>query len=250
MEASMSLDLVGALLLILISAVAIGVPAIWYSRAPGGLALLAAHILWFVAVVALAASGALTWRLELGAPVLALSIVIPIVVLIVVATLVPGARRALSSIPLPALIAVHAIRILGFLFLLLLAAGRVSAPFAPSAGWGDIAAGATAVPVAWALASRVPGARWLVVLWNSVGLLDLIAAAGLGMTSAAGSPLQVFFDAPGSAVMATLPWAIIPIFLVPQLIVSHLAVYWRLGRPAGNLAHGLRAKREGLVATH
>jgi len=66
---------------------------------------------------------------------LALAIVIPIVVLIVLATLVPGVRRALSEIPLPALIAVHAIRIIGFLFLLLFAAGRLSAPFAPSAGW-------------------------------------------------------------------------------------------------------------------
>jgi hypothetical protein len=86
----MSLDLAGAFLLTLISAVAIGLPAIWYTRAPGGFALLAAHILWFVAVVVLAASGALTWRLELGAPLLALAIVIPIVVLIVLATLVPG----------------------------------------------------------------------------------------------------------------------------------------------------------------
>ena len=82
----MSLDLAGAFLLTLISAVAIGLPAIWYTRAPGGFA----HILWFVAVVVLAASGALTWRLELGAPLLALAIVIPIVVLIVLATLVPG----------------------------------------------------------------------------------------------------------------------------------------------------------------
>jgi hypothetical protein len=245
----MSLDLAGAFLLTLISAVAIGLPAIWYTRAPGGFALLAAHILWFVAVVVLAASGVLTWRLELGAPLLALAIVIPIVVLVALATLVPGVRRALSAIPLPALIAVHAIRIIGFLFLLLFAAGRLSAPFAPSAGWGDIVAGATAVPVAWALASRAPGARWLVVLWNSIGLLDLISAAGLGMTSAAGSPLQVFFDAPGSAVMATLPWAIIPVFLVPQLIVGHLAVYWRLGRPAGALADGLRANEGRFVAT-
>ena len=114
------------------------------------------------------------------------------------------------------MIAVHAIRIIGFLFLLLFAAGRLSAPFAPSAGWGDIVAGASAVPVAWALASRVPGARWLVVLWNSVGLLDLISAAGLGMTSAAGSPLQVFFDAPGSAVMATPPGPLFRSFWCPS----------------------------------
>jgi hypothetical protein len=231
----MSLDLIGLLLLTGLSAVAIIVPAIWYVRSPGGAALLAAHILWFAVVVVLAGSGVLTWRLELGAPLVAVSIAIPIVVIVVLATSVPASRRALSAIPLPALIALHGIRILGFLFLLLLAAGRLSAPFAPSAGWGDILAGSTAVPVAWALASWAKGARWLVLLWNGVGLLDLVAAAFLGIASAQGSPLQLFVDPPGSAAMTTLPWALIPLFLVPQLIVGHLAVYRRLGGLAVNL---------------
>jgi hypothetical protein len=100
--------------------------------------------------------------------------------------------------------------------------------------------------VAWALASRGASVRWLVLVWNSVGLLDLLDAAALGMTSAPGSPLQLFFDAPGSAIMATLPWAIIPVFLVPQLIVGHLAIYRRLGRSATNLAKagsGLKTPR-------
>jgi hypothetical protein len=232
----MSLDLVGAFVLTAISAIAIGLPALWYARAPGGVALLAAHILWFVAVVALAGSGALAWGLELGSPLLGLSIVTPIVVLVVLATVVPATSRALASIPLPALISVHAIRIVGFLFLLLLATGRISAPFAPSAGWGDIIAGATAVPVAWALSTRGAGVRWLVLLWNSFGLLDLLAALTLGLTSAPGSPLQLFFDPPGSTALGTLPWALIPVFLVPQLIVSHLAIYRRLGRSADHLA--------------
>jgi hypothetical protein len=244
----MSLDLLGTFLLTAISALAIGLPAIWYTRAPGGSALLAAHILWFVAVVALAGSGALAWGLELGAPLLGLSIVTPIVALVVLATAVPATRRALASIPLPALIGVHAIRIVGLLFLLLVAGGRISAPFAPSAGWGDIVAGATAVPVAWALSSRGARVRWLVLLWNSFGLLDLLAAVTLGVTSAPGSPLQLFFDLPGSAAMATLPWAIIPVFLVPQLIVSHLAVYRRLGRTADSLGRtGSVVKAPGLA---
>jgi hypothetical protein len=244
----MSLDLLGLVLLTAISALAIGLPALWYARAPGGIALLAAHILWFFVVVALAVSGALAWGPKFGAPLLGLSIVTSIVVVAVLATVVPATSRALAAIPLPALIGVHAIRIVGFLFLLLLATGRLSAPFATSAGWGDIIAGATAVPVAWALSARGAGVRWLVLLWNSVGLLDLLAAITLGMTSAPGSPLQLFFDPPGSTAMATLPWAIIPVFLVPQLIVSHLAIYRRLGRSADSLWHtGSVAKAAGMA---
>ena len=232
----MSLDLEGAVALILMVAIAIGVPAVWYLRAPAGRLLLAAHIAWFVAVVVLAVSGALSWRIDLGAPLLGLATFGAIAVLIVLATAVAATRDALSSIPVPALIAIHAIRILGFLFLLLFAAGRVSAPFAPIAGWGDVIAGSTAVPVAWALVSRVASARRLALMWNSFGLLDFVAAFGLGMTSAAGSPLQLFFDPPGSAVVLTLPWAVIPVMLVPQLLVSHLAILWRLRRAAGEFS--------------
>jgi hypothetical protein len=224
------LDIIGAVLLTSISAIAVALPAIWYMRAPYGWVLLAAHVVWFAVVVVLAASGALIWRVDLGAPVLGLSIVVPLILLLLLATRAPVVRDALAAIPVPALIAVHAIRILGLLFLLLLVAGRVSAPFAPIAGWGDIVTGITALPVAYALARSGASARWPVLLWNGFGLLDLLVASSLGMTSAPGSPIQLFFDLPGSATMATLPWAIIPVFLVPQLIVGHLAVYRRLGQ--------------------
>jgi hypothetical protein len=35
--------------------------------------------------------------------------------------------------------------------------------------------------------------------------------------------------------MAMLPWALIPVFLVPQLIVGHFVVYRRLGGLTVNL---------------
>ena len=48
--------------------------------------------------------------------------------------------------------------------------------------------------------------------------------------------------------MGTLPWAIIPVFLVPQLIVGHLAIYRRLGRSADSLGRtGSVAKAPGLA---
>lgn len=141
----MSLDFIGHLLLTSISAVAIIVPAIWYVRRAGGAALLVAHILWFAIVVALAGSGVPSWGSNSARPLVALSFAVPMVLIVALATLVPASRRALAAIPLPALIGVHGTRLLGFLFLLLLAAGRLSAPFAPSAGWGDILAGSTAV---------------------------------------------------------------------------------------------------------
>jgi hypothetical protein len=111
---------------------------------------------------------------------------------------------------------------------LLYAAKRLPAPFAPVAGWGDIAVGLLAIPLALMLArggDTVP--RGLVALWNALGLLDLVAAVTLGATSSPG-PIQLFHVQPSSGIMSTLPWILIPCFLVPSLAFIHLCTFYRL----------------------
>ena len=104
----------------------------------------------------------------------------------------------MTATPLPALIAVHAIRLLGIMFLVLYAEGRLPAPFAPSAGWGDMFIGATALPLAWAVTRFGAAMRPLVFLWSTVGVADLVAAVTLGALSAPG-PLQLFVGPPDSS---------------------------------------------------
>jgi hypothetical protein len=125
------------------------------------------------------------------------------------------------------LIGVHALRVLGILFVLLYAAKRLPAPFAPVAGWGDVAIGVTAIPLA--LLSRDEGRapKGLIYAWNVLGLTDLVVAVALGTTSAPG-PLQIFQGGPNSAIMTSLPWLIIPGFLVPLLAFVHLSIFYRL----------------------
>jgi hypothetical protein len=54
---------------------------------------------------------------------------------------------------LPVLVGVNAARLGGVFFLLLYADGRLSAPFAPSAAFGDMITGALAIPLAAVLAA-------------------------------------------------------------------------------------------------
>jgi hypothetical protein len=115
------------------------------------------------------------------------------------------------------------------IFLVLFAAGKLPAPFAPSAGWGDIFVGATALPVAWAMLRFGARARALALAWNTIGLADLVNAVALGALSAP-SPLQVFVGPPTSTLMTNLPWLIIPGFLVPSLMFIHLVVFYRLAK--------------------
>ncbi|HLX26704.1 MAG TPA: hypothetical protein VKR05_06900, partial [Candidatus Cybelea sp.] len=74
------------------------------------------------------------------------------------------------------------------------------------------------------IAARNP--RDLRVLeWNSFGALDLIAAVFLGMTTVDGGPLQLIHAGVGSSAMTTLPWALIPLVLVPTYLVGHALVF-------------------------
>jgi hypothetical protein len=184
---------------------------------------------WFVLVVAVGAAGALRPGNGAGVPGLGLTVALPVVALTGAFFAFPSIRGAMQAIPLPALVAVNAIRVLGLIFVTLYAAGSLPAPFAPSAGWGDIFVGVTALPVAWAMI-RLGSRVWaLVLLWNVIGLADLVSAIGLGALSAPG-PLQVFAGPPTSAMMTTLPWLIIPGFLVPSLMFVHIVIFYRLAR--------------------
>ena len=52
-----------------------------------------------------------------------------------------------------------------------------------------------------------------------------VFAIALGVTSAEGSPLQLFKAAPGSAAMQNLPWSFVPSVLVPFWLILH-AIIW------------------------
>lgn len=188
--------------------------------ARGRVAAAAALGAWFAAVLIVGATG------SLAVPGLGLAVLAPAVLLSW--RLLSAGRRAAGLAPTTSvLISAHTVRVLGAAFVLLYAAHRLPAPFAPSAGWGDIAIGLTAPVAAWLV--RRPGGRGVVLLWNLLGCLDLISAVSLGALSSPG-PARLFLEPPGSGIMVTLPWILIPAFLVPSLFALHVAIFGRLLR--------------------
>jgi hypothetical protein len=193
---------------------------------------------WFVIVVVLAATRALGFEHGTGAPGLGLAVVAPIALMWVALMRVRSLRSALEVAPLFVLVGVQAARILGVSFLILQAGNRLPAPFAPEAGWGDIVAGIAAVPVAWLVYRQTKGWRTALMAWNLFGLADLATAVSLGVLSTPG-PLRRIFADPGAGLMTTLPWLLIPGFLVPLLATIHLAIFYRLIRVVrGGIPHG------------
>ncbi len=86
-----------------------------------------------------------------------------------------------------------------------------------------------AIPVAWAAHRRTPGWPVLALAWNVFGFVDLITAVTLGIGSA-DSPLRFIWEVSATDTVTSLPWALIPGFLVPTYLLTHLAIFAQLRR--------------------
>jgi hypothetical protein len=192
------------------------------------LAAFAAAAAWLAIVVAVFALGVLSPGSVGPVPVNLLPFTFLLVLLFGSWFLVPQARAALLSVPLPALVAVHAGRVGGLIFLLLFFDGRLSAPFAPAAGVGDMITGAVALLLVPTLALGFEVRSLWLKVWNAFGALDLVIALTLAVLSSPGTPFRVFTEGPGTQVMATLPWVLVPAILVPIDLLIHLAIATKL----------------------
>ena len=134
------------------------------------------------------------------------------------------------------LIRLNVWRLVGAVFVALMFARQVPALWALPAGLGDVAIGATAFWVAGGLDQ--PGGVRRAVIFNWLGLLDLVVAVGLGMTISPG-PTQLLHLTPSGEVLTHFPLVLVPTFLVPLAVMVHvvslrqlLGASWRLRRPA------------------
>jgi hypothetical protein len=169
----------------------------------------------------LGAAGMLAFTPNNPVPLIGVLLVVPLAAVGLLTLTSPGVRAAFRAIPLPLLIGLNSLRMLGVVFLLLAAAGRLAGPFPYFAGLGDIITGALAIPLALSIArtGQVPVSA--VRGWNFFGILDLVVAVTLGITSAPGSPQQLIHAGVGSAAVQYLPYSLIPTVLVPFFILTH-----------------------------
>jgi hypothetical protein len=233
------LDLIGAIAGMI--AVAVNLVALT-STLPGSLArrlsLAAIAGGWVGLASGLSAAGKLAFSPDHAVPLVGVLFATPLLVVGALALKSARMRSTLMAIPMPLLIGLNALRVLGVLFLLLAAVGRLSGPFPYSAGLGDIITGAFAIPLALSVARSQKLPVRAIMRWNIFGTLDLFAAVFLGITSAAGSPLQLIHAGVGSEAMQNLPFCLIPTVLVPFYLITHAII-----------AAQLRARRTAAAAS-
>jgi hypothetical protein len=126
----------------------------------------------------------------------------------------PGFRAWLVGLPWRTVVAIHLSRFVGVYFLWLSGRGELPREFAVPAGVGDVAVALLATAL---LSAPVPVERRpsLLAAWNLLGLADILfvvaraAALGLARPDAMQPLLR-------------LPLSLLPTFLVPIIIASHV----------------------------
>jgi hypothetical protein len=129
------------------------------------------------------------------------------------------ARSWVRAVPLTALVGLHLVRFVGAWFIVLYRRGELPFAFAVPGGWGDILTAATAAAVViGANPARTPARRRVLFLWNTLGLLDILFV----VTTAA----RLYFeDASQLGPLTRLPLSLLPTYLVPLVILSHLRIF-------------------------
>src|SRR5215204_3853200 len=110
------------------------------------------------------------------------------------------------------LVAVHAWRILGIAFLWGVSQGILHPAFGIPAGVGDILIGVTAIPFAYFLMKGFSWSKYALVVWNVLGIADLVMAVSLGLITSSGF---------GISTMTTFPWVLVPTVGVPLALMLH-----------------------------
>jgi hypothetical protein len=114
--------------------------------------------LWFAAAVALSYAGAFRGAPS-SPPTVEFGIFVPIIIALVWLWRSPAAMRLLDAVPQSWLVGLQFYRVLGAIFLVMYAQGRMPAAFALPAGAGDVAVGLLAPIVAVVYARGFAGAR-------------------------------------------------------------------------------------------
>lgn len=177
-------------------------------------------VVWFCGALGVSISGILT-RVKPPMPQVLIAVLTIISLIGVFRVLI--FRAWADDVAIRALVAIHLTRFVGIYFLLLARQGTLAASFAVPAGYGDIFVATLAFVLILIAEPTVRWRRGLYLIWNSLGLVDIL----LVIVNAARVGLA---DPQSMQPLLRFPLSLLPTFLVPVIITSHILIFRRLWR--------------------
>lgn len=167
------------------------------------------------------------WFHNASAPAVAATVWTLTVLVLCACWKISSIRVWVLNIELRWLVLFHLTRLFaGAYFLVLCQRGELPCGFAKPAGWGDMIVAILALAVVGAM--RIQFAKTLLLIWNAIGLIDIIfvvfSALRLGLK-----------DWHSMHALRELPLSLLPTFLVPLIIASHVLIFVRLARAGADL---------------
>ena len=182
--------------------------------------------IWLAVVFLLGAAGAFVRPPGTLPMPIFLGVIVPLVFFFIAYFSSDAFRAYILAIDPVLAASIQAWRFAGLGFLALYVHGILPGVFAWPAGLGDIAIGVTAPWIALALVRRPDfAASRVFVIWNLLGILDLVVAVSIGALSSAlasGVPGEVT-----TGPMARMPLVLIPAYFVPLFLMLHLAALFQ-----------------------
>jgi hypothetical protein len=168
------------------------------------------------------AVGLAGWFHNVGAPAVAATVWTLTALVLIACWKISPIRVWTLNVDLRWLVLFHLTRLFaGAYFLVLCQRGQLPCAFAKPAGWGDIIVAVLALAVVAAM--RTEFAKTVFLIWNTIGLIDIIfvvfSAFRFGLT-----------DWQSMHALRELPLSLLPTFLVPLIIASHVLIFVRLAR--------------------
>jgi len=182
--------------------------------------VLAVTVVWFLVACGVGAAG----LLRAARPPLPQVLIAGLTALILIAFWRPTSfRRWALGVDLRAIVLIHVSRFVGIYFLVLYGRGELPYAFAVPGGWGDIAVAFTAGVICSLAGPEIGPRRGAVMAWNIFGLVDIVlvvvTATRLGLA-----------DSNSMRALLHLPLSLLPTFLVPIIIATHVIIFARLAR--------------------
>lgn len=178
----------------------------------------AAILIWY-ALAIFAGGAGLTLRMAPPWPQIILFGLV--VLLLLLYWLSQSFRKWILSINIKLLIAVHLTRFIGFYFLYLYSIERLPYDFAVLGGWGDIIIASSALLIIL-FVHLVGKSGWIICLiWNLIGLVDILFVVVTASRLAIADPQSM-------SELLKLPLSLLPTFLVPIIIFTHIIIFIRL----------------------